>query len=81
MTVTPNKHAKSTKARDLRFGRRGGRWLPLLTDHEQAEAFAAAVDAGTIVRAECICTYWWLASIDLGTPCGHCGERLTAVAA
>jgi hypothetical protein len=81
MVATPSKHAKSTKARDLRFGRRGGRWLPLLTDAQQAEAFATAIEDGRIVHAECICTYWWLAPCDIGTPCGSCAEPMRKVAA
>ena len=74
-------HAKSESARDLRYGRRGGGWLPLQTDAEQAAAFAAAVDAGEIVYGECFCTYWWLLSVDVGSICRHCDERRVPVAA
>jgi hypothetical protein len=62
--------AKSTSARDLRYGRQGGR-----TDAEQAEAFAAALDSGEIVHGKCRCTRWWLAKIDVGSRCLHCDER------
>lgn len=73
--------AKSTSARDLRYGRQGGRWLPMLTDAEQAEAFAAAVEAGEIVYGQCFCTYWWLVSADIGSRCLHCDEQRRPVAA
>ena len=72
--------AKSISARDLRYGRRGGRWLPMMTDDEQRAAFAAAVEAGEIVYGACFCTYWWLIRIDVGSTCGHCGEPRLAVA-
>ena len=74
-------HAKSTSARDLRYGRQGGRWLPLMTDVEQAEAFVAALDAGEIVHGRCRCTRWWLTKVDVGSRCLHCDERRMPLAA
>ena len=74
--MAANTRAKSTSARDLRYGRQGGRWLPLQTDAEQAEAFAAVAIYGA-----CFCTYWWLISADVGSICRHCNEPRLAVAA
>ncbi len=70
---TPSKRAKSTSARDLRYGRQGGGWLPLMTDFEQAEAFKAAMAAGQVVYSSRFCTFWWIVARDVGTICGHCG--------
>ena len=60
--------------RDIRYGRSGGRWLPAMSAAAEAAAFAAAVEAGEIVRGECLCSYWWLVAVDVGSICGHCGE-------
>ena len=35
-----------------------------------------AVAAGTVVRASCLCTSWWLAPLDLGAKCEHCGTSM-----
>jgi len=75
---TASKHAKSTSARDLRYGRRGGRWLPLLTDFEQAEAFAAAMAKGTVVEVCCLCTTWCLAPKQVGDICRSCDAPMGA---
>lgn len=79
MSATPSKRAKSASALDLRYGRGGGRRLPIQTDAEAAEAFEAAVEVGDIVRAMCFCTFWWLVRKDVGSPCGHCGEAMVRV--
>lgn len=79
--MSADKRAKSTSARDLRYGRQGGRWLPLMTDAEQAKAFAAAVESGGLVYGECLCTYWWLVPVDVGSTCEHCGEQRQPVPA
>ena len=72
----PSKRAKSTSARDLRYGRQGGRWAPLQSDREQAAAFKEAAAEGRIVRAHCACESWWLAPRDAGTACGNCGTTM-----
>lgn len=46
------------------------------TPAEEAEAFHAAIAEGRIVRAACVCTGWWLVPMQLGSPCGHCGEPM-----
>ena len=66
--------------RDVRYGRRGGRWLPPCSDAQQAAAFAAEVEAGRIVYGACLCTYWWLITRDIGSTCEHCGEPRRAAA-
>ena len=72
----PSKRAKSTSARDMRYGRQGGRWAPLQTDHEQAKAFTAAVEAGEIVRVQCGCSRAWLIRRDVGKRCKACGQPM-----
>lgn len=71
-TPTPSKHAKSESARDLVHGRGGGRFLPLQSDFEQAEAFAVALAAGDIVYARCRCSAWWVAAKNVGRACRAC---------
>lgn len=78
-TPAPSKRAKSARALDMRYGRGGGRRLPIQTDAEAAEAFEAAVAAGDIVRCACFCTLWWLVAKDVGGPCGHCGEPMVEI--
>ena len=68
-------------ASDIRYGRRGGRWLPPCSDAEQAAAFAAAVEAGRIVYGACFCTFWWLIKVDVGSICNHCDQPRQPVAA
>lgn len=72
----PSKRARSTSARDLRYGRQGGRWAPLQTDHEQAESFAAAIEAGDIVNVQCGCGRAWIAKRDVGRPCKACDQPM-----
>lgn len=74
----PSKRAKSASARDLRYGRGGGRNLPLQSDAEQSEAFATAVAAGDIVRAHCWCESWWLIAKDVGKTCRACDMPMLA---
>lgn len=45
---------------------------------EQVEDFDAAIVSGQIVAARCLCTSGWLAAGDVGSVCGHCGERMGA---
>ena len=71
-----SKRAKSTSARDMRYGRQGGRWAHLQTDHEQAEAFAKAVEAGEIVLVQCGCSKAWVARRDAGRPCKACNQPM-----
>ena len=71
-----SKRAKSTSARDMRYGRRGGRWAHLQTDHEQAEAFAKAAEAGEIVLVQCGCSKAWVARRDVGRPCKACNQPM-----
>lgn len=59
-------------ALDIRYGRQGGRRLPTLSAAEQAEAWAADVAAGKIVRASCLCTMWWLLRRNVGDTCLAC---------
>lgn len=75
----PSKRAKSQAALDLVHGRKGGRNAHQLTDFEAAEALKAAVASGTVVRARCMCTWWWIARRDRGKACLAC--RLPMVAA
>ncbi len=78
VTPGPSKRAKSQAARDLVYGRGGGRNLPLQSDYEQHVAFMADVDRGLIVRVVCFCTWWWLVRKDVGTRCRHCDEPMVA---
>lgn len=75
-TPAPSKRAKSSSAMDLRYGRQGGRRLPLQSDWEQAAAFAAAVAERRVLAAACACQDWWIAPCDLGSPCEACGRPM-----
>lgn len=61
-----------------RYGQRGGVWKPAMTPAEQAAAFAAAIDAGQVVRARCACTRWWLAPSMVGELCPACEWPMVA---
>ena len=68
-------------ALDIVYGRQGGRRLQPQTDREQFVSLQLAIADGRVVRAECLCSYWWLAACDVGKPCDHCGEPMASVSA
>lgn len=64
-----------SKATDVRYGRQGGRIVPILPAESEA-LFAAALAAGDVVYVRCACARWWVASNDVGRPCDKCSEPM-----
>jgi hypothetical protein len=73
----------SDQARDLVYGRRGGRWLPR---NRNDGAVGMVIEGGQLVKRQCptplyfVCTFcrarWWGPPLDVERPCHVCGAKV-----
>lgn len=60
-----------SKSTDVRYGRQGGRIVPVKKG-EQEKEFAEALASGAIVHVRCDCARWWVIAREVGRPCHTC---------
>lgn len=75
--------ATTARARDLRYGRRGGNWLPELVDGQLpfgvVDGVRKTCPTPLFVRCGFCGGRWWVVPADAGKPCHVCGDVLAPV--
>lgn len=74
---------ENARARDTRYGRRGGRWMsqndPALFEGAYGIVDGAKGRCPTPIHVRCFCGYFWVVPSMAAKPCDRCGEPFITV--